>query len=479
MSAVWLMWCDCASYRWMRRELRDRCGADRILRLNGLPSVLNIVDGLGDELLCAAVYVGSDVQGIEQAEQICAALARTGRIAEIVACMDEVDAGYAARCFHAGATEVIAAGGADACEYVCPKARSEERDALEGDTGVEPCSPPASDDAYRHEDSWAEEPPWDVGCERESSAGASPASTDAEAFARVPSAVCEGGSNESRRAPVVTVISGRGGVGKTTLVAAMATCAARAGLRTAVLDLDLMFGNMSSAFGVSDFKGIEGVGLHAGEQGLAERDVEGTATRVGPGLTMWGPCEAPERAELCARPIEQLVGLLRTAADVIFVDTSGFWGDAVAMAVASCDRCLVVGSVGASAASSGKRAVELASRLGVPRTRMTCVFNRMGLRGCGEEEAIAFEMGTALRSRTRIVDGGDEVMGMLSFGQMQSMIAGSSAFAQGVRTFTVSLLRELGCPIEQWLLTEEQRRVDDESRMRFRLPWKQRPGDAL
>ena len=51
-------------------------------------------------------------------------------------------------------------------------------------------------------------------------------------------------SISSGGAPLVAVISGRGGVGKTTLTAAMAFAAASMGLRAAVLDLDLMFGNM-------------------------------------------------------------------------------------------------------------------------------------------------------------------------------------------------------------------------------------------
>ncbi|WP_234346239.1 AAA family ATPase [Collinsella provencensis] len=278
---------------------------------------------------------------------------------------------------------------------------------------------------------------------------------------------------------MITVISGRGGVGKTTLVTAMAAYAAHAGLRAAVLDLDLMFGNAWELMGAAGFRGIEGVGLHADERGLAERDIEDAAMRIGPGLTLWGPCERPEQAECCADSIERLVDVLREVADVIFVDTSGQWGDAVAMAVAKCDRCLVLGGPGTSLASSGKRAVSLATRLGVSHTRMTCVVNRFGAHDCNEERALSFEMATALHSRVRIADGGDEVQNMLAFGKVNSLMEGPSAFAKDVRLLTASLLQELGCPNAQWLLEEEHKRAGGDNRLRLRLPWKRRASDAL
>ncbi len=482
MNAIWLIWSGQDTYCWMRRELKARYGAARFLRLGGVSCVPDVLDGFGDVQLCAAVWAGSALGGLDQAERIVGDLARSGRVDVIIVCMDEAHAGGAARCFHAGATEVIAAGGADASECTHRPARTEEETVPEVVRGAALDDAPACDDACGYDEGWEEVPPWDESLPNRDSGQAQPAAIVthcAHITGAARDSVVVDGAGAVHRAPVVTVISGRGGSGKTTLVAAMATCAARAGLRAAVLDLDLMFGDLSTLLGVTSFRGIEGVGLHADERGLAERDVEGAAMRVGPGLTLWGPCDAPEHAELCSGSIERLVDVLRVAADVIFIDTSGHWGDAVAMAVASCDRCLVVGCSGSSAASSGRRAVELAARLGVPHTRMTCVFNRMGAHGSGEEAAVAFEMGTALRSRARIVDGGDEVSGLLAVGQVQGLIAGASAYAKSVRTFTSSLLKELGCPIAQWLLDEEQRRAAQEVAPRFRLPWRRRLSDAL
>lgn len=274
------------------------------------------------------------------------------------------------------------------------------------------------------------------------------------------------------RAPLITVVSGRGGVGKTTLVAAMAACAARAGLRAAVLDLDLMFGDLPAVLGVDTFRGLEAVTAHARGGKLAEEDIEAAAMRVGPGLTLWGPLEAGECAELHGSTVEQLIDVLRGAADVIFADTSVFWGDAVAVAVAACDRCLVVGSGGEAAGTAASHVVGLAGRLGVPVARMTSVFNRMGERGAGEEEALRFEMTTSLHSRLRVASGGEEVTGMSSFGKLDALVSGNGEFAKSIRSCTAEILRELGCNIDARLSSLAAHA--GEERQTFRLPWRRR-----
>lgn len=278
------------------------------------------------------------------------------------------------------------------------------------------------------------------------------------------------------RAPLIAVVSGRGGVGKTTLVASMAACAARAGLRAAVLDLDLMFGDLPTVLGVEAFRGLETVAAHAHGGALMEEDIEAAAMRIGPGLTLWGPLEAGECAELHGTTVEQLLAVLRGAADVIFADTSVFWGDAVAVAVGACDRCLVVGTGGEPAGAAAKHVVQLAGRLGVPVTRMTSVFNRMGERGAGEEEAMRFEMATSLRSRFRIAAGGEEVTGMSSFGKLDALITEDSAFAKSVRTSTAEILGELGCSFDARLLDSPTAAEKDGPKLR--LPWRRKAGAA-
>ena len=279
-------------------------------------------------------------------------------------------------------------------------------------------------------------------------------------------------------APLVVAISGRGGVGKTTVLSAMAWQAARMGLRAAVFDLDLMFGNMHALMGVERTCDLSRLVGADGEPVCTQETVEATAMRIVPGLTLWGPCFAPEYAELLSRPTEELIDVLRREADVIFADTSVFWGDAVASAVSRCDRCLVMGTGTVGAEASTVRAVALATRIGVPKTRMTCLFNRFGAPGSDEERALRFEMAVALRSRLRIADGGQTVRDLLAFGKLGDLMAASGPFARDIQQATYGLLKELGCPLDSWEGQMQAQGSAGGSRSRIKLPWKHGEGSG-
>ena len=280
----------------------------------------------------------------------------------------------------------------------------------------------------------------------------------------------------SRRAPVVCAVSGSGGCGKSTIVATMAHAASLLGLRAAVLDLDLMFGNLYDLLGVDAPHDMAMLIEPSAAGALAEPDIVATSMRVAPGVTLWGPVAAPEKAELMARPVELLLDVLRRESDVVFVDTSVFWGDAVAAAVAASDRCLVVSDAAVSSATSASRVIELASRVGVPRTRMSAVFNRFGARGADEDVAMRFEIACALSSKIRIADGGQDLAALMAFGRADEAVGQTSAFATSVREATREMLVELGCAVGPWSDMVADRATRTE-RPRIRLPWS-REGDS-
>lgn len=280
----------------------------------------------------------------------------------------------------------------------------------------------------------------------------------------------------SRRAPVVCAVSGSGGCGKSTIVATMAHAASLLGLRAAVLDLDLMFGNLYDLLGVDAPHDMATLIEPSAAGAFAEPDIVAASMRVAPGVTLWGPVAAPEKAELMARPVELLLDVLRRESDVVFVDTSVFWGDAVAAAVAASDRCLVVGDAAVSSATSASRVIELASRVGVPRTRMSAVFNRFGARGADEDVAMRFEIACALSSKIRIADGGQDLAALMAFGRADEAVGQTGAFATSVREATREMLVELGCAVGPWSDMVADRATRTE-RPRIRLPWS-REGDS-
>ena len=283
-------------------------------------------------------------------------------------------------------------------------------------------------------------------------------------------------ASTSHRAPVICAVSGSGGCGKSTIVATMAHAASLLGLRAAVLDLDLMFGNLYDLLGADAPHDMATLIEPSVAGALAEQDVVAASMRVAPGVTLWGPVAAPERAELMARPVELLLDILRRESDVVLIDTSVFWGDAVAAAVAACDRCLVVGDAAVSSATSAARVIEMASRVGVPRTRMSAVFNRFGARGADEDVAMRFEIACALSSKIRIADGGQDLAALMAFGRADEAVGQTSAFATSVREATREMLVELGCAVGPWSDMVADRATRTE-RPRIRLPWS-REGDC-
>lgn len=70
-------------------------------------------------------------------------------------------------------------------------------------------------------------------------------------------------------------------MGKTTLTAAMAFAAASMGLRAAVLDLDLMFGNMYDMVGVDEPNDLASLAVEDPDFKGIEAGAEATAMRCG------------------------------------------------------------------------------------------------------------------------------------------------------------------------------------------------------
>ena len=352
---------------------------------------------------------------------------------------------------------------------------ADELDEVEGFAGAdEPCA--AASLALESQPGQPAMPAW---AQRVTAAGEtgmlSPASVSPVPAPSAPAPSADA-SIPSRRAPVVCAVSGSGGCGKSTIVATMAHAASLLGLRAAVLDLDLMFGNLYDLLGVDAPHDIATLIEPSAAGALAEPDIVAASMRVAPGVTLWGPVAAPEKAELMARPVELLLDVLRRESDVVFVDTSVFWGDAVAAAVAASDRCLVVGDAAVSSATSASRVIELASRVGVPRTRMSAVFNRFGARGADEDVAMRFEIACALSSKIRIADGGQDLVALMAFGRADEAVGQTSAFATSVREATREMLVELGCAVGPWSDMVADRATRTE-RPRIRLPWS-REGDS-
>ena len=254
---------------------------------------------------------------------------------------------------------------------------------------------------------------------------------------RAPKAV----ARRADAAPAIVVASGRGGVGKSAIVAAMACAAASWGLRVSVVDLDLYAGNLYGYFGLG-----EAPTLDALEQGgdVDEARLLSLGAAACDGVTLWGPCRRPEMAEAVAPYASDLLACAANAADIVLVDTPTTWTDAVAEAVQGCDRLLLVGDERAGSVSSMTRVAALAVRLGVARTRIARATNRQDPRQREEPFLFRADVGLETARAFPVLEGTDEVAECLSAGQVAQLAAGGGDFASSVETMLAKLLEELG-----------------------------------
>lgn len=255
--------------------------------------------------------------------------------------------------------------------------------------------------------------------------------------------VPEGQGSPTREAPVVVFCSGRGGVGKTAIVACAASVAASWGLRVVALDLDLALGNLGSVLG------DEGRLRLSVEDGRLVPDLATELARLAAAPEapseplVVGPCERPEYAEAVSPHVEALVAAVRSAADLVLVDTSSTVTDAVAAAMQACDRLVVVSDDQPGGLASVARVAGLAVRLGLARTRI------LRLENCSEpreDESRGAEVpaGLEVARVLRVAEGGMEVADLAAAGRIADAGEASPEFHASVASCLAQLLSELG-----------------------------------
>lgn len=272
-------------------------------------------------------------------------------------------------------------------------------------------------------------------------------------------AVGSGHEGERREAPVLTFCSGRGGVGKTSVVALAAAHAASWGMSVCALDLDLSCGNLYAAFGLaggSDLARMDEVAT-SGAWG-----VEGLCLLAAPGVHVAGPCDRPEAAELAMDHAGTLIRSARKAFDLVLVDTSTTFTDAVAQAAQLSDRLVIVSDGRPGALSSLARAGGLAVRLGVARTRIARLENRASQRGRPSPSFARAELGLEAARVYRCFEGGEEARECLAEGGAVSLAESGLPFPSSVAAMLAQMLAELGrlpnCREAERALGAERRR---------------------
>lgn len=281
-------------------------------------------------------------------------------------------------------------------------------------------------------------------CEVALSVGASRsgevAAREAPVAARQEDPPCTAGCAERREGvPVICLVSGRGGVGKSSACAVLAHIAAAWGMRVALLDLDLAFGNLYALLGLDRPADVSSLG-----EGVTTERVEACGREVARGITLLGPCAEPEYAELVQPHVAKIIAELTREHDLVLVDTTTNWGDAVASAVQEADRLVIVSDERPGAVSALVRCGALALRLGVARAKIVRCMNGCDPRGRDEAYVARAARGLECAREIRAADGGDEVSELLAAGHARELAVSANCFVASLATGLAQVLRELG-----------------------------------
>ena len=307
--------------------------------------------------------------------------------------------------------------------------------------------------------------PFDITVESEGAGGPSgadggPAGTPAPSSGLVhvgPSSIASHPERvRGQGAPVLVFCSGRGGSGTSSIAVVTAALAASWGMSVGVVDLDLACGNAYSYLGLRAGCDLAGLGSASGDLPMPP------GVSVGSRMRLWGPCDLPENAELAMPHVGELVSRVSSACDLVIVDTSTTFTDAVAQAAQMCDRLVLVSDDRPGSLAALSRMAGLAVRLGVARTRIVRISNRADPRTKADLSLGRAEVGLETARIYRVFES-DELPELLSLGQVEAVVGIHAEFTQSVAYFLANVLSEMGrlpdCrAAEQALKTDGSRR---------------------
>ena len=176
---------------------------------------------------------------------------------------------------------------------------------------------------------------------------------------------------------VIGVFSGKGGVGKSALVANLAAAVARDfDLGVAVADLSLQFGDQALMFDKPQYPSIADVLANA--DALTDEFLLDCMHEAANGLRILGAPPAPELADLVqSAHVRDVIDRLRDLFDLVVLDTSSYLSDATLEALEASDTRIVLTTPHLSALKDTKLLLRSLAELKIPAQDISLVLNRV------------------------------------------------------------------------------------------------------
>jgi pilus assembly protein CpaE len=239
-------------------------------------------------------------------------------------------------------------------------------------------------------------------------------------------------SASSRQGRIIGFFSGRGGVGKSTVALMSAFVAQRHGVRVALVDLDLQFGDLGYLAGAEPSSRIQRLSL---AQLCAEDDVPTLADDM---LALVLAPDEPEQGEQFAFAISSLLGKLAAQRDLVVINTGSFWADAHVQALRCCDHLVFLMDQRATSIEAGKQAVDLCLRMQIPQARFHYLLNGCGRHAPLMPQDVSLALGGV--EVDGLADGGTLVDELLALGCPLELLGSGNAFIASLEKFLDNLM---------------------------------------
>ncbi|MDR2421279.1 MAG: AAA family ATPase [Oscillospiraceae bacterium] len=171
---------------------------------------------------------------------------------------------------------------------------------------------------------------------------------------------------------VIAITSGKGGTGKTTTAAAVASCLAALGHRTLAVDCDAGLRNLDVSLGMSEF-------IVADISDVADARLSlGEAAREHPGIPNLFFLSAPAGrapSELGADAMARLFDEARESYEYVLADSPAGLGTGFNLASASADSAIVVSMGDKASVRGAAKTADTLRAMGTPDTRL--LINRL------------------------------------------------------------------------------------------------------
>lgn len=237
-------------------------------------------------------------------------------------------------------------------------------------------------------------------------------------------------TQEGYRAPLISLVSASGGVGKSTVALLLAHAAAQQIIKTALVEADLQFGDMGFWLGLD--VASPSLSLGASCQGIP----------IAPHLDLYKAPPLPEVAEEISDSAAELVARIRKDYALVIADTGQFWSGLTGELLCSSDLILLVMDQRKTSVYGAVKALELCQRLNIPTARIACVMNRATGMPKGELEKIQNALNCG--KLYLLADGKAYVESLVSTARIEELVEGEGTPLPDVHRLLADLLPRVG-----------------------------------